>query len=105
MVDRADMIAPRPSSGPGPHAGPRPPADTSEDAFRVRLDILRRMSFEQKAEQMSELSETLRAGMIAGVRFRHPEYPPAHARWAVVRHLLGDDLFRAAFPDAPCVPL
>ncbi|MHB1344151.1 MAG: hypothetical protein ACYCX3_07310 [Thermoleophilia bacterium] len=101
MIERADITGFRSNAGPARARGIRSPADTSEDAQRVRLDILRRMSFEQKAEQMSELSETLRDSMIAGVRFRHPEYAPGEARWAVVRHLLGDDLFAAAFPDAP----
>lgn len=99
------MTSPHPSVGSGSPAGPRPPADTSEDAFLVRLAILRRMTFAQKAEQISELSETLRDSMIAGVRFRHPEYAPAEARWAVIRHLLGEELFGAAFPRAPRVAL
>jgi hypothetical protein len=51
--------------------------------------------------QISELSEILRDTMIAGARFRHPEYTQADARWATVRHLLGDGLFVAAYPDAP----
>ncbi len=76
-------------------------SDTSDEAAEFRLGILRRMTFDQKAAQISELSETLRDTMIAGVRFRHPEYTQADARWATVRHLLGDDLFAAAYPDAP----
>ena len=80
---------------------PTPVSDTSDDAAEVRLGILRRMTLDQKAEQISELSETLRDTTIAGVRFRHPEYAHADARWATIRHLLGDDLFTAAYPDAP----
>jgi hypothetical protein len=76
-------------------------SDTSDDATEVRLGILRRMTFDQKARQISELSETLRDTMIAGVRFRHPEYTQAEARWATIRRLLGDGLFAAAYPDAP----
>lgn len=80
---------------------PTPVSDTSSEAAEVRLGILRRMTFAQKATQISELSETLRDTMIAGVRFRHPEYTQAEARWATIRYLLGDDLFAAAYPDAP----
>ncbi len=80
---------------------PRVPADTSREAIEVRLAILRRMTLAQKAAQISELSETLRDTMIAGARFRHPEYTAAQARWATVRHLLGENLFAAAYPDAP----
>ena len=80
---------------------PTPVSDTSDDAAEVRLGILRRMTLDQKATQISELSETLRDTMIAGARFRHPDYTRAEARWATVRHLLGDDLFSAAYPDAP----
>ncbi len=104
VIDPADITGLRSNAEAARAGGIRPPADTSEEAQRVRLGILRRMSFEQKAEQMSELSETLRESMISGVRFRHPEYGPAEARWSVVRRLLGDDLFAAAFPHAPCVP-
>ena len=75
--------------------------DTSPDAAAIRRDILRRMSPEQKLVLISDLSEALRETMIAGVRFRHPEYSPLEARWATIRHLLGDELFRAAYPDAP----
>jgi hypothetical protein len=80
---------------------PTPVSDTSQEAAEVRRGILRRMTLDQKAAQISELSETLRDTMIAGVRFRHPEYTEADARWATVRHLLGHDLFAAAYPDAP----
>lgn len=80
---------------------PTPVSDTSQEATEFRLGILRRMTLDQKATQISELSETLRDTMIAGVRFRHPEYTQADARWATVRHLLGDGLFAAAYPDAP----
>jgi hypothetical protein len=59
------------------------------------------MTLDQKAAQISELSEALRNTMIAGVRFRHPEYTEAEGRWATIRHLLGDELFAAAFPSAP----
>jgi hypothetical protein len=76
---------------------PTPVSDTSHEAAEVRLGILRRMTLDQKAKQISELSDT----MIAGVRFRHPEYTQPEARWATIRHLLGDDLFAAAYPDAP----
>ena len=79
----------------------QPPRDTSLEAAEVRLGILRRMTLDQKAAQISDLSEALRDTMIAGVRFRHPEYTEAEARWATVRHLLGDELFAAAYPDAP----
>ena len=80
---------------------PQLPTDTSAEAAEERRRILRRMTLDQKAAQISELSEVLRDTMIAGVRFRHPEYTEAEARWATIRHLLGDELFAAAYPDAP----
>ncbi len=78
-----------------------PPSDTSLEAAEVRRAVLRRMTLDQKAALISELSEALRDTMIAGVRSRHPEYTEAEGRWATVRHLLGDELFAAAYPDAP----
>lgn len=105
MPDFPNNTAPGIGDRRGYEAPARPPVDTSEDAFLVRLAILRRMTLTQKAEQISELSEALRACMIAGVCFRHPEYAADEARWAVIRHLLGDELFGAAFPRAPRVAL
>jgi hypothetical protein len=92
-----------PSTGSG-GVGTGLPSDTSPDAAEVRRAILRRMSIDQKATRISELSEALRDTMIAGVRFRHPEYTEAEGRWATIRHLLGDELFAAAFPSAPRLP-
>lgn len=37
----------------------------------------------------------------AGIRARHPGYSAAEVRWALFRLLLGDDLFRAAYPGRP----
>jgi len=75
--------------------------DTSPEADAVRREILARMTYSQKAEQMSELSEAVRDLMIAGTRMRNPEYSESDARWATIRHLLGEDLFECAYPDAP----
>lgn len=40
---------------------------------------------------------------LAGIRRRHPEYDDATARWALFRLLVGDELFRRAWPAAPLV--
>jgi hypothetical protein len=76
------------------------PADTDPAAQQEYERRLRALSPEQRIRAISDLSEELRELMIAGVLSRHPDYTPEQARQAVVRRLLGDELFRAAYPDA-----
>lgn len=53
------------------------------------------------AELALELSELVWATAAAGVRLRHPEYRAREVDWAVARLRIGDELFRAAYPEAP----
>lgn len=50
------------------------------------------------AVRMSEDVRTLAAGGIAA---RHPEYSTGEVKLALYRLILGDDLFRRAWPRAP----
>lgn len=50
------------------------------------------------------MSEDVRAIAAAGIRARHPEYDDATVLAAQRRVLVGDVLFRAAWPGAPLVP-
>jgi hypothetical protein len=39
-----------------------------------------------------------------GVRSRHPEYTPRQVELAVIRMMVGDDLFRRAYPGEDVRP-
>jgi hypothetical protein len=50
-----------------------------------------------------EMSEEARQIAASGIRTRHPEYHEREVHFAVIRLVLGDELFRRAFPQAPLV--
>jgi len=54
-------------------------------------------------ELAARLSEDARVMALAGIRQRHPDYDDSHARYALFRLLVGDELFCRAWPDAPLV--
>ena len=59
------------------------------------------MSPERKGELAVQMAEDARAIVLESIRARHPEYDEAQVRFAFFRHILGDELFRQAWPDAP----
>ena len=74
-------------------------ADTTAEAARVQIEIYRRMAPEQRLKQAFEMTEFSRRLCAAGVRMRHPNYTEHQVQLAVVRILLGDELFRIGYPD------
>ncbi|HEX5269626.1 MAG TPA: hypothetical protein VFW33_04015 [Gemmataceae bacterium] len=74
------------------------PADTTLDAWRVQVEIYRRMPPSRRLELACEMSDTLRRTVAAGVRGRHPDYSEEQVRLAVARLWLGDELFRKVYP-------
>jgi hypothetical protein len=77
------------------------PLDTTEEADRIQFEIFGRMSVDQKLRQMFEFGEAVRATFEAGIRSRHPDYAEKDARMARIRWELGDQLFRAVYPNEP----
>jgi hypothetical protein len=59
------------------------------------------MSPGQRSELALEMSNQARKIALDAIRHRHPGYDDAEARWALFRLLLGDELFRRAWPRAP----
>jgi hypothetical protein len=59
------------------------------------------MSPEQRISMTVEMSESTFRITEEGIRLRHPTYSDAQVRLTGIRLRIGDDLFRAAFPDAP----
>jgi len=74
--------------------------DTSSEAREVQLEAVRRMPPEERLQRGLELTELVRELLAAGVRARHPEYSPEEVRLTVIRIVLGEELFRAAYPHA-----
>lgn len=83
---------------------PSIPADTTAEAMRVQLDVYRRMAPQQCLEMACRMSDSARRLSAAGVRARHPEYDERKVELAVIRLMLGEELFRTAFPNEDVVP-
>lgn len=78
--------------------------DTTPDAAERQLAIYRAMPPARRAELALEMSQAARELALTGIRTRNPAYSEAEARFALFRLLLGDDLFRRAYPAAPLLP-
>jgi hypothetical protein len=77
------------------------PADTSTTAYAVQLARYRQMSGSERVELAVQMSEDAREIARAGIRARHPTYSASDVEHALRRLILGDDLFRRAWPAAP----
>ncbi len=77
--------------------------DTTTEADAVQLAVLRRMTAAERTSLANQMSAAARETTLAAIKARHPDYDDAHARWALFRVLVGDDLFRRAWPSAPMV--
>jgi hypothetical protein len=75
--------------------------DTTPDAAAVQTAIYRRMTPDQRTWAAAEMSTMARAITLDNIRARHPEYVEHQARMALYRLLVGDELFRRAWPAEP----
>jgi hypothetical protein len=73
--------------------------DTTDDAAAVRVALYRAMTPDQRCTLAAELSAATRAIALDSIRRRHPSYTEHQTRMALYRLLLGDELFRRAWPD------
>lgn len=80
------------------------PRDTSVEAFRMQLEIYRRMPPEKRLELALQWSEQVRELGRAGIRLRHPAYSDEEVRLASIRMQLGDELFRSVYPGIDRFP-
>jgi hypothetical protein len=71
--------------------------DTSADALAVQLEVLRRIGMEGRAAMTFELSDNLRQIVKDGVRYHHPDWDEGQVKQEVLRIVLGDRLYNAAF--------
>jgi hypothetical protein len=75
------------------------PLDTSPEAERVQIEIFRQMTPERRLHAAAELTQLVRKLMTDGVRARHPNYDEEQVRLAVIRLILPEKLFFAAYPQ------
>lgn len=75
------------------------PLDTTPQAEQVQLEVFRHMEPEKRLQAGIELSQWCRKLLLEGVRRRHPEYDGRKTKLAVIRLMLPEDLFLAAYPE------
>lgn len=72
--------------------------DTDLGAFTAQVQLYRRLGPEGRVALAVQLSEQAREISKAGIQMRHPDYSEDDLAHALYRMLLGDDLYRAAWP-------
>jgi hypothetical protein len=70
------------------------PPDTTPDAHRKQIEILRKMSPERRALMSFELSDNVRQIAIAGIKKQHPTFTETQTKRELLRRLVGDELFQ-----------
>ncbi len=83
---------------------PNPQSDTSREAGRMHMEVLRRLGIARRASMTFELTDDLRRVTEAGVRHRHPNYDDDIVRLALIRLWLGPELFRRVHPTVEIDP-
>jgi hypothetical protein len=73
------------------------PADTSPEAWKVYVDIHRRMSPAEKIRQAMSLTKTGNLLAEAGLRRQYPKADDREIFLRRVRLTIGKDLFRKAY--------
>jgi len=66
--------------------------DTTPEAERVLLDLLRKASPWRKLELVAQLNATVRTLALSGLRHRHPNASPEELRRRLADMLLGPEL-------------
>ena len=74
--------------------------DTTSEAEKVQLDILRRMGPEGRLGAAIELSQTSRSLLLEGIHRRHPEFDERQIALEAIRLTLPRALFLLAYPGA-----
>lgn len=75
----------------------KPLSDTSREAERVQLEILRKKSPAEKLRMVSDLNDTSRTLMMSGIALRHPELNEQQRRRKLMDQLLGESLAETVY--------
>ena len=73
------------------------PADTSAAAWKVFLDIQRRLSPDEKLAQAIELSMLVRQAAEAGLRERYPDAGEKEISLRAIQRMLSAELFAKVY--------
>jgi len=76
-------------------------SDTSQDAERVQIEILRSMPAWRKFQLLNDVIVTGRRLALAGLRERFPEATPAELRRRLATLLLGAELATKVYGPEP----
>jgi hypothetical protein len=76
-------------------------SDTSVESHEAQLQAYRRLGAAGRARLAGRLSSDTRELTRAGIRARHPACTEEEVELAIRRLILGDDLFRRAWPARP----
>jgi hypothetical protein len=74
------------------------PRDTTPEAYRFQIQVLRRLGTEGRLRMTFELCRNLRELARTGVRMRHPDYDEEQVNLAVTRLIAGEEAFRKLLP-------
>lgn len=86
---------------PNPPDEPLYGLDTDREAQEAQFAVWRRLGPQGRSALAAQMSDDVRTIAREGIRSRHPEYSESDAEFALRRMMLGDELFRAAWPKAP----
>jgi hypothetical protein len=75
------------------------PRDTSPEAWRVFIEIFRKMSPQEKLERTLDLSEFIRGVCEAGIRSQYPDASDREVFLRLTARTLGFELFRKVYGD------
>jgi hypothetical protein len=70
------------------------PRDTTLDAHRKQMEILKKLSPEKRALISFELSDNVRQIAMDGIRKQHPEFTETQVRRELLRRIVGDELYQ-----------
>jgi hypothetical protein len=76
------------------------PRDTSPEAWRVFIEILRKMTPADRLHLAMEHSDVVRSFCEAGVRRAYPAADDREVFFRVAHRCLGPDLFRTVYGEA-----
>jgi hypothetical protein len=76
------------------------PRDTSPEAWRVFIGIIREMSPDERLHRTLEYSDFIRGVCEAGVRHEYPEADEREVFLRTAQRCLGQELFRKVYGEA-----
>jgi hypothetical protein len=70
------------------------PLDTTLEAHRKQVEILRKLSPQRKALMAIELTDNIRQIAVEGIKSRYPEFSEKQVMRELLRLIVGDELFQ-----------